>query len=82
MKKVLEDLWYHYLTEVVVERSDKEAEIIKECENALHTKLNEEQKSAFEKYDNALSTVNRISEKNAFIKGFQFATKFLIEALY
>lgn len=32
MKKVLEDLWYHYLTEVVVERSDKEAEIIKECE--------------------------------------------------
>lgn len=35
-----------------------------------------------EEYDDAVSEMNSISEKNAFIKGVMFATKFIFQALY
>lgn len=84
MRKELEDLWYNYLIEVMVERTDKEKEIIKnltESDNCLRDKLNDEQKALLQNYDNAFMQVSRISEKNAFVKGVQFATRFLVEAL-
>lgn len=84
MRKELEDLWYNYLIEVIVERTDKEKEIIKnltESDNCLRDKLNEEQKELLEEYDDAFMQVSRISEKNAFVKGVQFAARFLVEAL-
>lgn len=84
MRKELEDLWYNYLIEVMVERTDKEKEIIKnltESDNCLRDKLNDEQKALLQNYDNAFMQVSRISEKNAFVKGVKFATRFLVEAL-
>lgn len=84
MKKELEKLWRSYLIETIAERSDKENEIIKNLtkkDNYLREMLNKEQLSALEEYDNALLRVSNISEKNAFIIGFKFATRILIEAL-
>lgn len=84
MQKELEKLWYSYLIETISERNDKEKEIIKqltEKDNHLREMLNKEQIFALEEYDNALLKVSSISEKNAFIIGFKFATRVLLEAL-
>lgn len=85
MKKELEKLWHSYLIETIVERNDKEKEIIKqltEKDNHLREMLNKEQIAALEEYDNAFLRVSNISEKNSFIIGVKFATRILIEALY
>lgn len=84
MKKKLEELWYSYLIGTIAERNTKEKEIIKqlsEKDNYLREMLNKEQISALEEYDNALLKVSSISEKNAFIVGFKFATRILFEAM-
>lgn len=84
MQKELEKLWYSYLIETIVGRNNKEKEIIKNLsvkDNYLREMLNKEQISALEEYDNALLKVSSISEKNAFIIGFKFATRVLLEAL-
>lgn len=85
MKKYLENLWFNYLIEIPIARSEKEKTIINnwsEKEKYFRSILNEEQIKAFNEYDNALSMVSRISEKNAFVKGVMFATQFLFEALH
>lgn len=85
MRKDLEDLWYYYLIEVPIKRNSKENATIKkwsEKEDYFRSKLNEEQRGALEEYDKAVSEVGRISEKNAFVKGVMFATRFIFEALY
>lgn len=84
MKENLEDLWFYYLIEVPIKKTDKEKEIIKnwsEKENCFKAKLTREQIEMFEEYDNSLSQVNRITEKNAFMKGIMFATRFIFEAM-
>ncbi len=85
MRKELEDLWYYYLIEVPVKRSDRENAIIKQWskqEDYFRSKLNDEQLHILEEYDDATLKVSRISEKNAFFKGVKFATQFIFEALY
>ena len=85
MQKELEKLWRSYLIETIVERNDKEKEVIKnltEKDNHLREMLNEEQISALSEYDDALLKVSSISEKNSFVIGFKFATRILLEALY
>ncbi len=84
MRKELEKLWYNYLIEVTVERNAQEKAVIREltrCDNDFRSKLNEEQKAELEEYDKAVCAVGRISEKNAFVKGAEFATRFIFEAL-
>lgn len=85
MRKGLEDLWFYYLIEVPIKRSSKENKTIKEWsekEEYFRSRLNDEQLAVLAEYDNAVSEVSRISEKNAFIKGVMFATRFIFEALY
>ena len=84
MNNELEKLWYSYLIETVVERSDKEKEIIKICSekyNILKEMLNKEQLVALQEFDNASLKASGISEKNSFIIGFKFAVQILLEAL-
>lgn len=84
MRKDLEDLWFNYLIELPIVRSEKEKTTIKEWsqkEKYFRSKLNKEQIEILDEYDDALSAVSRISEKNAFIKGVMFATRFIFEAL-
>ena len=85
MRENLEDLWFDYLIEFPIERNEREKTTIKEWlnkEKYFRSNLNEEQIAMLEEYDDALSAVNRISEKNAFIKGVLFATRFIFEALF
>lgn len=85
MKNILENLWFNYIIEIPMKKTNKEKETISEWskkEDCFYSMLDKEQISVFEDYDNALSQVNRITEKNAFLKGVIFATRFIIEALY
>lgn len=84
MHKDLEKLWFDYLIEVPVTKSKREQIIInnfREKEKIFRSNLIEEQLEFFEEYDCAVSEVNSISEKNAFIKGIMFATRFIFQAL-
>ncbi len=84
MEKVLEKLWYDYIIEQAVERNEQEKEVIKNltrCDNAFRSRLNDELKAMLEEYDRAVCAMSRVSEKNAFIKGAIFATRFIFEAL-
>ncbi len=85
MKKIIEDLWYSYITNCLAEQTVEEKKILSKLvkyESNLHSKLSEEQKNALKNYENCLDELNDISTKDAFIKGIRFATIFLIEALY
>ena len=84
MSNDLEKLWFEYLIEFPIKNSEKEKQIINEYtekENLFRSKLNKEQIEIFEEYDNAVSKVSSISEKNAFLKGIMFATRFIFQAL-
>lgn len=85
MQKDLEVLWFDYLIEFPIARSKKEKTTIDKWskkEKYFRSKLNEEQIIILDEYDDAVSAVSRISEKNAFLKGFMFATRFIFQALY
>lgn len=85
MQKDLENLWFNYLIEIPIKRSAEEIAAINELsekEKYFRSILNEEQLTVFTEYDNFLSKVSRISEKNAFIKRIMFATRFIFQALY
>ncbi|MBQ8767756.1 MAG: hypothetical protein IJZ16_13245 [Clostridia bacterium] len=84
MKKELDDLWYSYLVETILKKSDNEKELIKQFsvdDKALREALNNEQKQLLEKYDQSSSIMNSLTEKFAFVKGVKFAVRFLFEAL-
>lgn len=84
MKNELEKLWYSYIIEEVSKRNDQEKEIIRNWsakETDFRAKLNDEQKALLEEYDAAVCKMSGTSEKNAFIKGVKFTTRFFIEAL-
>lgn len=85
MRQDLENLWFNYLIEVPIKRSNEENIIINkltEKDWLFRSSLNEEQIKFLNEYDDSVAQVGRISEKNAFIKGIMFATRFILEALY
>lgn len=85
MKKDLEDLWYSYIIETSLKKDKRERTAISrfvEKEEEIRSMLDEKQLSKLEEYDDAVSEMSSISEKNAFIKGVSFATKFIFQALY
>ncbi len=84
MKNLLENLWFNYIIEVPMQKNEIENQTIAEWlkqEKYFRSRLNEEEIEILEEYDRALSKVNRITEKNAFIKGVMFATRFIFETL-
>ena len=85
MRRDLEDLWNYYLIEVPIKNTKKEDILVKKyakVEDAFRSKLSSEQIVFLEEYDDAVSELNRISERHAFIKGIMFATRFIFQALY
>ena len=85
MRQNLEDLWYSYVVENGMVRTEQERAIIKnlyEKDEQFRALLNQEQLVSFEEYDKAFNSTYSILEKDAFVKGVRFATRFLIEALY
>ena len=85
MRRDLEDLWNYYLIEVPIKNTKKEELLVKNFskkEDKFRSKLTDEQILFLEEYDDAVSELNRISERHAFIKGVMFATRFIFQALY
>ena len=85
MREDLNDLWNYYLIEVPLKTTEKEELLVKRYskqEDKFRSKLTDEQIVFLEEYDNAVSELNRISERHAFIKGIMFATRFIFQAMY
>ncbi len=84
MKKEITDLWENYLVEAILKKCDEEVEARKQWaknEDALRSKLNQEQIALLEEYDQSFFAVNSFMERRAFAKGVKFAVRFLFEAL-
>lgn len=84
MKKTLEDLWYSYLMDQSWEKCNEKKAILSalaEKEEALRSVLTAEQKNQYEDCEKLLLELYSLSERDAFVKGACFATKFLLEAL-
>ena len=84
MKKTLEDLWYSYLMDQSWEKCNEKKAILsalEEKEEALRSVLTAEQKNQYEDCEKLLLELYSLSERDAFVKGACFATKFLLEAL-
>ena len=84
MKKTLEDLWYSYLMDQSWEKCNEKKAILSalaEKEDDLRSVLTAEQKNQYEDCEKLLLELYSLSERDAFVKGACFATKFLLEAL-
>ena len=85
MRQDLEDLWNYYLIEQPIKNTKKEDILIRDYskkENKFRSRLTDEQITFLDEYDKAVSEINRISERHAFIKGVMFATRFIFQAMY
>lgn len=85
MRKELEDLWNYYLLEVPIKNTKKEEILVKtysKSEDKFRSRLTDEQIIFLDEYNTAISELNRISERHAFIKGIMFATRFIFQAMY
>jgi len=84
MKTTLKDLWLSYMIESTANMDDEERKILDKIvlkEGELNDKLTKEQLKTFEEFTNYFHEINCVSERNAFIKGICFATRFIFEAL-
>ena len=84
MKTVLKDLWLSYMIESTANMDNEEKRILDKIvskEKELNEKLTREQLEVFESFTNSFHEINCLSERNAFIKGVCFATRFIFEAL-
>ena len=84
MKITLKKLWYEYYAEecLLIETEEESALAKKALEqkNTVNELLTKEQKEAVEKYLEALYDLQASFNQNAFIKGCEFATSFLLES--
>ena len=81
MKHILEDLWYSYeLSNPKIPTKELEEVLEKayQSEERLRENLNEKENELFLKYEAYMSEISSISEKDAFIRGVRFATKYLL----
>lgn len=72
------------MIESTANMDDEEKKILDKIvskESELNEMLTKEQFMIFESFTNYFHEINCISERNAFIKGVCFATKFIFEAL-
>lgn len=84
MKHILEDLWYSYeLGNSMIQTKELEEVLEKayQSEERLRENLNEKENELFLKYEAYMSEISSISEKDAFIRGVRFATKYLLAIL-
>jgi hypothetical protein len=84
MKHILEDLWYSYELDNPMMPTKELEEVLEKAyqsEERLRENLNEKENELFLKYEACMSEISSISEKDAFIRGVRFATKYLLAIL-
>lgn len=82
--KILEQLWHAHASLRVTEwtlEAEKCLNELEEREDTLFETLTHEQKDALNTYKTELFDLCTLYEKDAFMKGVQFATAYMIEAL-
>lgn len=82
--KILEQIWHAHASLRVTEwtlEAEKRLNELEEQEDKLFAVLTCEQKDALGAYKRELLTLCTLYEKDAFMKGVQFATAYMIEAL-
>ena len=85
MKTMLEELWYSYQMENPIEKNDQNKILLSklvEKQDYLHDNLDPEIFKICEECHDIIFEMNENSNKESFVKGIRFATKYLIEALY
>lgn len=84
MSKLLESLWYDYISQESARSDELNAvsEKIAQSRDFLLGDLNNEQKSALMEYENCLNQLHAVCEKDAFVRGVRFAVQFLGDAVY
>lgn len=85
MSKMLENLWDSDPMEDFVERNEEKKRILDQLiinEEKLRANLDEEQAEMLKICEDCLNDISAIDEKEAFMKGIRFATRFMVEALY
>lgn len=82
--KILEQLWFAHASMRVTEwtkEAEKLMDELDEREEALFANLSDEQQHALDEYKTSFHELRTLFEKDAFMKGVQFATAYMIEAL-
>lgn len=80
----IEELWYLYQSETTAKFDKELSEFFKNseaCREKLLQNMSDEDKNLFETYQQAMTKIECIVEKDAFVKGVKFASKFLVEAM-
>ncbi len=81
---LLTDLWDSYFMEIPMEKDSEKRLILNkviECERFLDENLSEDLKRKFHEFDNGLSEVTAINERESFVRGVRFAVRLILEAL-
>ena len=84
MKKTIQDLWTSHFLDAPMTMNKEEKELlgtIVELQDAICASLCEDKKAQFEKFDEYKNHLAGLIEKDAFVLGVCFATRFLFEAL-
>lgn len=84
MPNLLLDLWDGYFFELPAESSAEQRLILDrviECEKLLNEKLPDELKKSFHQFDDGISKVTAIAEREAFVKGVRVGVRFIMDAL-
>ena len=80
----IEDLWDLYQSETPAKFDKDLSEYFKHselCREKLLENMSDKDKELFETYQQTMMKMECIVEKDAFVKGVKFATKFLVEAI-
>lgn len=84
MKKILEDLWYTYLSQIPAEPTAERQLIAKDLavyESRLRDGLSPAQRADFLQYERCINAIDSMAECDAFIRGVRFATRLLLETI-
>lgn len=85
MNPILEELWYSYIMENSIEENAQSKKLLRtlvEKQDYLKDNLDPEVFKICEECHSIIFEMGGISEKEAFVKGVQFATGYLVEALH
>lgn len=85
MKKLLEELWFEYQIEkssILSKKYTNMQSLTVSKMNMLLETLNENQKSLLNEYTQSIYALQSELEKDAFIEGVSFGTKFITETLF
>ena len=84
MSKLLESIWYDYISQQPAELSQEMRALREELNRSndlLWGDLNNTQKEEFLEFESCMNRMTGAAEKDAFVRGVRFAVTFLLSAV-